>query len=873
VSFRFRRDVLISRWGLVISAVALALLLTGGGIFTFYWVRYGRMIDAVLAGHINQTAARIFAAPSRIAVGQALSPADLVSRMQLAGYSESQNAVGAGWYAQQGNAVEIHPGMDSYFGGKNALRVEFSGKQIARIRNLDDRSLIDSAEIEPQLLTNLFDSSREKRRRVRFEDIPRVLINAVLSAEDKRFFEHPGFDLVRIAGAAWADLRGDPMMQGASTLTMQVSRSIFFTTERTWRRKMAETMVSLQLEQRFSKEQIFELYANEIYLGNRGSFAIHGFAEGSLAYFNKDIRDLTVPEAAFLAGIIRAPNRYSSAEQKPERAAEARDRVLKQMAENHFITAEQEEAARRAPLRVVPGGTGNSDAPYFVDMVKDHLLDHFSEEQVLSQSFRVYTTLDRDLVRAAAESVTIGMDNVDRLLKSKYALWEKQGKPAQAQAALIALDPHTGQIKAVVGGRNYGLSQLNHILARRQPGSVFKPFVYAAAFDNAVDGISPIVTPATTVVDEPTTFLFNNDQEYSPNNYGEEFRGTVTLRDALTSSLNVATVKLAEMIGYGRVVGVAREMGITDALLPTPAVALGAYEMTPLEIAAAYTTFANGGMRTEPTFLDRVVNADGMILEQNASKPRRALDPRVAYQVTSLLEDVINRGTGASVRARGFTGPAAGKTGTSRDGWFAGYTSNLLCIVWVGFDDNRDLGLPGAVSAAPIWTEFMKRAAALSAYSDLQDFSPPEGLVTVDIDPETLQLATPSCPVTRREVFVQGTAPTEFCEKHGGLMLTQTPPISWLSRIFGGGGGDESKNAEDSGTVAAGAPATTAAQPAAAADAPAPTAATKPRSPAQTRPAAAPKPPPPATEEKKPGLLDRIFGIFGSSKSAQDSGK
>ncbi len=855
---RRQRQIKISGFGLTVFLVLLFLLLTGGGVFGYYWVKYGRMIDQLLAGHINPTAARVYAAPERIAAGEGLSLSEVEGRLQNAGYATSEIAEAPGWYRKEGNSLEIHPGKESYFRGRNALRVEFAGKEIRQIRSLESNAALESAQIEPELLTSLFDSSRQKRRRVRFDEIPKVLVEAVLSAEDKRFFEHPGFDLIRIGGAAWADLRGENM-QGASTLTMQVARSIFFSPERTWRRKFAETMVALQLEQRFTKEQIFELYANEIYLGNRGSFAIHGFAEGSLAYFNKDLRDLTVAEAAFLAGIIRAPNRYSSAERRAERIAEPRDRVLKQMAENGYITPEQAQAAREAPLRVVSGGIENSDAPYFVDMIKDHLLDRFSEEQLLSQGFRVYTTLDRNLVRAASEAVTSGMENVDRQLKARYARWEKEGHPAQAQVALVALDPHTGEIKALVGGRNYGQSQLNRTLAKRQPGSVFKPFVYAAAFDNAVENRSPIVTPATTVVDEPTTFSYDQ-QEYSPNNYGEQFRGTVTLRDALTSSLNVATVKVAEMIGYDRVVGMARQVGITDNLLATPALALGAYEMTPLEVAAAYTVFANGGVRAEPNFLDRMVNAQGETLEQPVVKKRQALDPRVAYQVTNILEDVINRGTGASVRARGFLAPAAGKTGTSRDGWFAGFTSNLLCIVWVGFDDNRDLGLSGAASAAPIWTEFMKRATALPAYSNTQEFSAPEGVVSVDIDPDTLQLATPSCPVKRHEVFLQGTAPTEFCEKHGGVMLTQVPPVSWLSKLFGG---EDGSNAEEPKTEPA---AESGAQSGGAAAVPVPAASRAKK--ATSARGGTPAKPAPEAPEKKTGLLDRIFGIFGGGKKS-----
>jgi penicillin-binding protein 1B len=843
---RFNRGFWTSRLGLVLLGTALFVLLIVTGVSTYYWISYGRMIDLRLSGHIQQTTARIYAAPMRISTGQTLTVADLANHLQRAGYSELDVTGTPGRYILHGNEVEIRPSNESYFNGKNRLVVTFGGNAVQKIRLMDTGAALDSADVEPELLTSLFDDSREKRRAVSFDDIPKVLREAVLSVEDRRFFEHPGFDPVRILGAAWADLRHGARVQGGSTISMQVARSFFFNMDRTLRRKVSETVVALELEHRFTKAQIFELYANEIYLGNRGSFAIHGFGEASLAYFNKDVREVSLPEAAFLAGIIHAPNRYSTAERKPERAVEARDRALLSMTENGAISQQQAQDAKKTPLHIVGGALEGSTAPYFVDMVKEHLLDRFSEADLLSQSFRVYTTLDPELQRAASEAVDIGSKNVDAQLARRYARWRKAGQEApQAQVGIVVLDPHNGEIKALIGGRNYGQSQLNHVLARRQPGSAFKPFVYAAAFEGAVDGVQPIVTPATTIMDEPTTFEFDG-KDYTPNNYGEKFHGKVTLREALTYSLNVATVKVAELVGYTRVTDMAHQFGLDPSIRATPSVALGAYEMTPLQVAGGYTILANEGVRAEPMFIRNVVNATGQSLEHNTARTRRALDPRVAYLVTSMLEDVVEHGTGAIVRSRGFTAPAAGKTGTSRDGWFAGYTSNLLCIVWVGFDDNRDLGLSGASAPAPIWAEFMKRAITLPAYRDVQPFVMPEGVMRVTIDPDTLQLATPACPITREEVYIHGTEPTEFCSVHGGHMASDAPPASWLSRIFGG---DKSKEAEPA-LPSSGAAGTGSAGPA-------PGAAS---AESKTQP----------EEENKKGLFRRIFGIFGGSKKDAD---
>lgn len=774
------------RAGLTLLSATFPLLLIGGGFLFHYDAQFGRRIEARLGGQTLPQTSRIYTAPGRIFVGKAISPDELVSYLQRAGYTDFEAPQAVGRYVVAGSSIEIRPSADSYFVGTNALRVEFADGQVALIQSLDDGAKLLTAEIEPELLTSLFDSSREKRRLVHFDDLPRFLVDAVLSAEDKHFFEHPGLDYWRILAAGWLDLRRGAKAQGASTITMQVARSLFFSMQRTWHRKLAETLMALELERRFTKQQIFELYANEIYLGNRGSFAIHGFGEAAHAYFGKDIRELNLAEAAFLAGILRAPNRYSPVDSDPERAMQARDHILSQMVKNNFIAAEEAEAAEKTELRLVTSTVESGAVPYFVDMVKDHLLEHNSESALLSKQYRIYTTLDLELERAASEAVAIGTENLDAQLARRHDGWREQGEEVpQAEVALVALDPHTGEVKALVGGRNYGQSQLNHAVARRPPGSSFKPFVYAAAFSNAVEGVAPVVTPATTVVDEPTTFTFNGE-EYTPNNYGTRFHGTVTLREALTHSMNVATVKLAELVGYGRVGQTLRRLGLGAHIRATPAMALGAYDMTPLDVAAGYTVFANGGTRAEPLFIRSVLNADGKTLEQNAPRLHPVLDPRVAYIVTDLLRDVINRGTGAGVRARGFTAPAAGKTGTSHDGWFVGFTSNLLCAVWVGFDDYSELGLTGSVSALPIWEEFAKRAISLPQYQPTQAVvppGPPDGVIEVTMDPETLQLARPSCPITRREVFVAGTEPTEFCAWHSHRMMTQVPVAPWLSRL------------------------------------------------------------------------------------------
>jgi penicillin-binding protein 1B len=515
--------------------------------------------------------------------------------------------------------------------------------------------------------------------------------------------------------------------------------------------------MAILLEQRFSKEEIFELYANELYLGQRGSFSIVGFGEASEAYFNKTIGSLTLGEAATLAGILPAPNRYTPL-RYPERAKVRRDLVLDLMAEFEFITVQARDEAKAQPLGTQPSHVMNySDAPYFVDYVQEMLEEKLGDADLGRSRRKVYTTLDMDLQQAAFESVRDQMAKLDG-----YFAKGKRAIPAgTVQASLIAVDPRNGQVLAMIGGRDYRSSQFNRITqSKRQPGSIFKPFVYAAALETADHSSTPL-TAASSVLDEPTQFEFE-DLAYEPRNFGDEYLGQVTMRQAIMKSLNVATIKFAEKVGYGKISELAHRLGLNEAIKPYPAMAIGAFEVTPLEMVRAYTAYANDGIRSELMPLRMVVDAKGMPEFTAKAKSARVLSPQVSFMLTSLLQSVMNEGTGAGVRASGFSLPAAGKTGTSRDGWFAGYTPDMLCIVWVGFDDNRELNLQGSQSALPIWAAFMKRAAVLRPLAG-EEFPVPEGIAQVEIDPTTGLLATDRCLMHQLEYFIKGTEPVIQC--------------------------------------------------------------------------------------------------------------
>ena len=715
----------------------------------FLYLRLAWTIDARLAEGPFSASADIFSAPQALTAGEPLTEKEVVRRLQRSGYTVSHDSP-AGWFEEQSGAIEIYPGTNSTAGGK-PVRLDFSDGRISAIVSLADHTARPAYQLDPQLMANL-SQTREKRRLVHFSDIPPVLVQAVISVEDKHFFRHSGFDFARIIKAAYIDVKDQRKREGASTLTMQLARSLWLDRAKSWSRKIEEIPITMHLEHKLTKQQIFEDYANQIYLGQRGTFSINGFGEAAQAFFGKDLSQIDTAEAALLAGLVRRPTYYNPF-QYPGRARDRRNMVLSLMRRNGYLNEREYRDAAASPVRISTEPGGEAASSYFFALLNSELRAKFGEEG--GRNRYVYTTLDPDLQQAAEASVRIGMENVDQQLRKRGVTDIPSGQP---QAALIALDPRTGEIKALIGGRNYAASQINHVVAMRQPGSVFKPFVYATAMATAVEGGPRVFTPASMVHDETTTFYFGANA-YQPRDFHGDFMGDITLRTALAQSLNVATVSLAHQVGYKRVVAMARRAGLKDNIKPTPAVALGAYEATPLEIAAAYTMFANQGVWVRPTTVMTVRSRDGTVLYRHQPETRPALDPRVAFLMVNMMQEVLRSGTGAGVRSRGFLLPAAGKTGTSRDGWFAGFTSQLLCVVWVGFDDNRDLNLEGARSALPIWAEFMKRASQLGPYGTAHDFGRPKGIVTVEICAETGQLAEPDCPTVRPEVFIAGTEP------------------------------------------------------------------------------------------------------------------
>jgi penicillin-binding protein 1B len=756
---RLPRSIHLGRfgtWSTITLALLIALVLIALSLVSYTGVQLARFERT----HARRTTA-VYAAPQALQPGLNVKRADLALILGRLRYTEVKGTPAAPGQFYRGTTTwEIHlRGNDRFAGGSTRLvRLELRGERIARVTH-NGRD-VGAVTLEPEVLTSVGDHPGEAYHPVKLADVPPVLIQAVLAAEDHRFFDHGGVDVRGLLRAAWTNLRGGRVLQGGSTITQQLVKNRLLTPQRTVMRKLNEAWLSTMIEWRYSKERILEAYLNEIYLGQRGAIAVRGIGAAARSYFGKEPHQLTLGESALLAGMTRAPNLYSPAA-NPSRARERRNVVLARTKDIGMINdADLREAQGQAVVaRPAPG----QFAAYFIDHLRREIEELGADELSDAPGARLYSSLDVNLQRFAEASIARGLDR----LESRLPRLRRPGGEG-LQAVLIALDPRTGQVKALVGGRDYRARQFNRaIFARRQPGSAFKPFVYLAALSPQR---SRAVWTAGSIVEDAPLTIFVGREQWSPRNYDDKYEGHVTVRRALERSLNSAAVRVAESTGLAAVVDAARALGIESPLSPVPALALGAFEVTPLELARAYVAFANGGQQPRgATALVAAYAGNGDTWELETPEPGVPMSQAEAYLMTSLLETVVTSGTGAAARGLGVPGALAGKTGTTNDGrdaWFVGYSPTLLALVWVGFDGNEPHGLAGSDGALPIWSDFMKQALELNV--PVQAFTVPPGIAFGEIDTTNGRLATRFCPAVARETFLAGTEP-QPCQEHGGI--------------------------------------------------------------------------------------------------------
>jgi penicillin-binding protein 1B len=788
---------------------------------------------------------RLYARSAVLQAGRAYPAEQLIQSLRNEGYREApgspgNNALPAGRYrkvfAKGGGksiaALAVHLRSFLLPDGKHGgvVEVDYDGPQISGLR-LDGQD-VASVPLQPALIGTYFGSDLQERRPVTVDNVSEDLVEAVIAAEDDSFFEHSGVSYTGIARALWVDLRGGEIRQGGSTLTQQLVKNIYLSHERTLGRKGQELILALLLEARYSKRQILEAYLNEIYLGSSGGVSLMGMGAASRAFFGKDPGQIDLAEAATLAGMIRAPAVYSPLAH-PDKAKERRDWVLGRIAKLGRVPKERIDQALAEPVSVAPEPVVRRRAPYFADAMAEEAQRRFGIEDLTSKGYILFSTLDLQSQKEAQEAVEWGLDRA----QEGYQKGQEAKGPLQAALVSIAPSgPDTGGILAYVGGRDYDKSQFDRAgQAERQAGSAFKPIVYSAAFENHV------ASPSSFLEDSPLTVSLAANASWSPKNDDGSFHGWVSVRTALEKSYNPATARLALQVGMPKIVALAHKMGVAADMEAYPSVALGAVDLTPVELATVYATLAAGGVRPPVHGLAAILDRTGKVVPAAPlPKPERVISPQTAYMVTSLLQGVLVRGT-ARGAAAGIPGDVAGKTGTTnrqRDSWFGGFARERATVVWVGYDDNSSTRLSGARAALPIWVRFTAKVAPRNGYSV---FEPPPGLTTAVIDPTTGLLATEFCPVVLTEVFREGEVPTQLCDRHQSWMqqeVAQTvtagddedrggqdddviriggrhrdersveepaakshPFKSWLRRIFGGRGDrdrdDQARGRED----------------------------------------------------------------------------
>ena len=745
----------IMLWLLVIGVAAGA---AGGGLLY-------RSLVSKFEGARWRLPSRVYSDSLLLYPGLDIARAGLLERLDRLGYrAVDRRPDSPGLFHRSGRVLEIFLRDFAYPSGHvdaRCVRIRLDGGSIGEIRDLESGDELFTLEIEPELLAGLFSEIWEERTLVGIDEVPQHLVDAVVAIEDHRFFNHPGVDLIGVARAIRVNIGAGRVLQGGSTLTQQLVKNFYLTAEQSLWRKIVEAVMALMLEATYSKREILECYLNEIYLGQRGSQGIYGMGEAARFYFGKPVQRIELQESALLAALIRSPGGYSP-HRNVAKIRGRRDLILDKMHASGSISSGEAAKARACPVEVGAFVPQHNEAPYFVDFLTRDLKDHFPASALTSQGMRIFTTLDLQAQRAAEQAVSKGLESLERT----YPSLRKGGRAGSSlDGCLVALQPQTGHVLAMVGGRDYRTSKFNRVTqALRQPGSVFKPFVFCAALQGSATQ-APF-TPATLIEDAPLT-VPDDSGPWSPRNYDGRYRGKVTVRRALEESLNVPTVRLALAVGLDRISETAKSFGLSRTDMVVPSLALGSVEATPLEMASAYSVFANGGVRAWPIAVKKVVDRYGNVLERRSMKVDRVTSPQVAHIITRILEGAVERGTGRGLARYGLAGGVAGKTGTTsdyQDAWFAGYTSDLLALVWIGFDRGGSLGITGAQGALPIWADFVLASGRATRRSG---FMPPPGVVEIDICPESGEMAASGCPDPLTETFLAGIAPTAFCTNHG----------------------------------------------------------------------------------------------------------
>ncbi|MCU1227213.1 MAG: family penicillin-binding protein [Acidobacteria bacterium] len=743
-----------------IAFIVMVLFVAFIGYVGYTYVVVTRKFDSARRWDLPS---RVYSDATPIVPGMSYPRALLEPKLNHVGYHEARAKVAnPGEYRFINGSLEIYLQNFEYpdveFRAMPVI-VDFDGNTVRAVRRLDDNVAMRGVRIEPELITSIYNNEMEDRLPVTLSAVPKLVTNAVIATEDKSFWSHEGISIRGTLGALKTDIKTGVWNHGGSTLTQQLVKNLYLNPERKLSRKINEALMSLLLEARYSKEDILEAYVNEIYLGQNGAVQIVGVEQASQVYFGKHVTYLTLPEAATLAGIIRSPN-INSPLKYPDRAKGRRDTVLGLMREQGMIAEAEYEQAVASPLTITRFPKTSRSAPFFVDLVLKQLRETYPETQLKTEGLRIFTTLDTIMQRSAEAALDSGIDSLNK----RYSYLRKSQTPLEG--VILTIQPGTGYVKALVGGRNYSKTQFNRaIQARRQPGSLFKPFVYVTAMDPARG--QQAFTAATVLDDSPISVQSGN-AVWQPQNYDLRFHGRVSVREALAHSYNIPAVRAAMSAGVPNVIKTASNIGVESRLQPYPSVSLGSFEVTPLEIAYAYSVFANEGVKAEPISILAVSTREGKLLESREVKMKRVAPASVCYVIDDMLKDVFTYGTATKARQLGFDRDFAGKTGTTsnyRDAWFIGYSPRILSLVWIGFDDGHSVRLAGGDACVPIWTAHMNRVAGL--VPDV-DFKRPDDVVERQIDPASGMLATPFCPETKSEIFVAGTEPASVCPLHAG---------------------------------------------------------------------------------------------------------